>query len=284
MPLTRRTFLAAAATGLALPPTQLKSTPPAPLDAPGSFPAHEPALAREMVAVSHGNAARVRELLAGRPALAKAAWDWGFGDWETALGAASHVGHPEIARMLIDAGAPATIFSAAMLDDVAAVRAYVAAAPGLQRVKGPHGISLMAHARAGNARRVLEYLTSLGDADPQYRNLDLSEADRAALVGMYRYGPAADERLTVAAGDSGALMIRREPAPERRLFHQGGRVFHPSGAEAVRIVFAGGSVASELTIADGPLVVVASRVQQPGGVNNPTHTGQLEPCGLELSS
>jgi hypothetical protein len=33
----------------------------------------------------------------GRPGsypwqLARAAWDWGFGDWETALGAASHMG------------------------------------------------------------------------------------------------------------------------------------------------------------------------------------------------
>ena len=36
---------------------------------------------------------RVKELVGRQPALAKATWDWGFGDWETSLGAASHVGH-----------------------------------------------------------------------------------------------------------------------------------------------------------------------------------------------
>src|SRR4029453_10270987 len=34
------------------------------------FPSHAPELAREMVMVSHNNVARVREVLAGRPALA----------------------------------------------------------------------------------------------------------------------------------------------------------------------------------------------------------------------
>ena len=40
---------------------------------PATFPSHDPALAREMVGVSHGNVARVRELLEAHPALAKAA-------------------------------------------------------------------------------------------------------------------------------------------------------------------------------------------------------------------
>ena len=51
------------------------------------FPTTRPELAREMVGVSHGNIARVRELLALHPALARASWDWGYGDWESALGA-----------------------------------------------------------------------------------------------------------------------------------------------------------------------------------------------------
>jgi hypothetical protein len=39
----------------------------------GLFPSHDPATVLEMVTVSHGNAARVRVLLADRPALANAA-------------------------------------------------------------------------------------------------------------------------------------------------------------------------------------------------------------------
>ena len=106
-----------------------------------------------MVAVSHGNVARVRELLSNRPALANASWDWGYGDWESALGAASHVGNQEIARLLLAAGARPTIFSAAMLGQVETVRAFVAASPGVQKTRGPHGLTLLSHARAGGRRR-----------------------------------------------------------------------------------------------------------------------------------
>ena len=57
-------------------------------------------LAKEIVGVSHGNLARVRELVQQHPALAKASFDWGYGDRETALGAASHIGRREIAELL----------------------------------------------------------------------------------------------------------------------------------------------------------------------------------------
>jgi hypothetical protein len=97
-----------------------------------AFPSHPPALAREIVGASHGNVARVKELVAGRPALARAAWDWGYGDWETALGAASHVGHREIAELLLANGAHPTIFSAAMLGQLEVVKAFITG-PALRR-------------------------------------------------------------------------------------------------------------------------------------------------------
>jgi hypothetical protein len=261
MPFSRRSFLAAASIGAVLTPvSRAQSSSPVSDRVPESFPTHDPALAREMVAVSHGNAARVRELLSGRPALAKAVWDWGYGDWETALGAASHVGNREIAAMLAKAGAPVTIFSAAMLNQLATVKAFIEASPGVQRVKGPHGISLMAHAQAGKAGEVMALLESLGDADPRYRNDALSHEDRAAIVGTYSFGSAVTERLAVSVNARGHLVIQRGDVPERNLFHQGNRVFHPAGAEAVRIRFSDGRKSAELRVEDGPLIVVANRV------------------------
>ncbi|HET7217069.1 MAG TPA: hypothetical protein VFJ02_03440 [Vicinamibacterales bacterium] len=226
-----------------------------------SFPAHDPELAREMVTVAHGNVTRVRELLGGRPALANAAWDWGFGDWESALGAAAHVGNREIAGLLIDAGARPTIFSAAMLGQLDAVRALIAAAPGVQRIRGPHGISLLAHARAGGpgAAPVAQYLESIGDADPRYRNETLTDGDRSAIAGTYAFGTDASARFTVAVGDRGPT-IQRQGSAARNLFHLGGRVFHPSGADAVRIRFAVGERAAALVVEDGPLTVTAARM------------------------
>jgi hypothetical protein len=227
---------------------------------PATFPSHDPALAREMVAVSHGNVARVRELLNAHPALAKATWDWGYGDWETALGAASHVGNREIAELLLANGAAPTLFSAAMLGQTEVVKAMVAAAPGIQRTKGPHGISLLAHAKVGGPRAadVLAYLTTLGDADPHYINEPLTDADQKAVVGTFTFGNGPADVFTIAAGTRG-LTITRQGAAERNLFHLGSRIFHPPGAETVRITLGAGDRAATLTIADGPIVVTAVR-------------------------
>ena len=104
------------------------------------LPLEDPLLVREMVGVSHVNLKRVRELLELKPALARASIDWGFGDWETALGAASHVGNRDIAELLIAGGAEPTIHSAAMLGQLDVVKAMVMAMPGVQGKYGPHGI------------------------------------------------------------------------------------------------------------------------------------------------
>src|SRR5262249_53199767 len=91
-----------------------------------TFPRQDLALVQEMVRVSHSNLPRVKELLQAHPALAKAAMDWGFGDWEDALGAASHMGRVDIADVLLANGARPTIFSAAMMGQLETVKAFIA--------------------------------------------------------------------------------------------------------------------------------------------------------------
>ncbi|MGH3004169.1 MAG: ankyrin repeat domain-containing protein [Gaiellaceae bacterium] len=107
---------------------------------------------------AHGDLAEVKQLLEREPALVDAAWDWGGGDWETALGAASHMGRGDIAELLIDRGARVDIFAAAMLDAVDVVRALLDRFPALLHAVGPHGIPLRAHAETGEAERVLALL------------------------------------------------------------------------------------------------------------------------------
>ncbi len=50
-------------------------------------------LVKAFVQAGHGdqNIAKVKEYLARDPKLIYATWDWGGGDWETALGGASHL-------------------------------------------------------------------------------------------------------------------------------------------------------------------------------------------------
>ncbi|MBA3330105.1 MAG: ankyrin repeat domain-containing protein [Actinobacteria bacterium] len=124
-----------------------------------------PELVEAFVGSAHGDLEAVRELLAAEPVLANAAWDWGGGDWETALGAAAHMGRRDIAELLLDRGARLDIFAAAMLGEVEIVRALLAAFPGMQDARGPHGIPLVEHARKGGeqARQVLEFVK--GGAD-----------------------------------------------------------------------------------------------------------------------
>jgi hypothetical protein len=229
---------------------------------PVSFPAHDPEVVKEIVTVAHGNLARVKELVSARPALARASWDWGYGDWETPIDAASHVGNRPIAEYLIANGARPTIYTAAMMGQLTLVKGWVEALPGVQRTRGPHGITLLAHAKTGGpaALETLEYLESLGDADPRYIDLPVSDADQAAIVGEYQFGAGASERLKVAKNARGTLVIQRSGQGERALSHQGELAFIPAGAEAVRIRFQGDARKTLLIVEDGPVVVRATRL------------------------
>ena len=204
---------------------------------PDLFPTQPPELAREMVTVAHFDLNRVRELVQARPSLARSAWDWGFGDWESALGGASHMGNRAIAEYLISRGARPSLFSAAMLGQLEVVKAFVAAQPDVQRIRGPHSISLLAHAKAGGerARPVFEYLQALGgaDAEPQ---VPLSEEEAAAYSGTYIFGIGASQQIEVTV-ERGQAIWTRKGAMGRPLFHLGKREFYPLGAEAVRIRF-----------------------------------------------
>jgi hypothetical protein len=119
-------------------------------------------LVEEFVGKAHGDLDRVAELLRQEPALVNAAWDWGSGDWETALGAAAHMGRRDIASHLLEKGARIDLFSAAMLGKLEIVRAILADNPHARHALGPHGIPLIAHAKAGGteAAAVVELLES----------------------------------------------------------------------------------------------------------------------------
>lgn len=258
---SRRDLLKLAPLGL-LPTSGILAAPIGPA-LPATFPTQPPELAREMVTVAHGNVKRVRELVQAQPTLAKAAWDWGFGDWETALGAASHMGNREIAEYLIAQGAHPTLFSAAMLGHLDVVKAFITAQPGAQKIAGPHSISLLAHARAGGAAAepVRRYLEALGDADAPAA-APLSDEMMASLTGAYTFGSEPSDRIDVSIIRK-QLYFTRAGTMARGLFHLGDSVFHPAGAGAVRIRFVGDAAGMSLLIEDGPLALTARRSQPP---------------------
>jgi hypothetical protein len=127
-------------------------------------PALLPDLVRDFVQKAHADLAGTQALLAEQPALLNATWDWGGGDFEAAIAGAGHMGNREIAQFLISQGARFDIFVAAMLGKLDYVQAAITTWPDLVHSKGPHGISLLRHARAGGqpAATVVEYLMSKG--------------------------------------------------------------------------------------------------------------------------
>ena len=112
---------------------------------------HRDLVALLFVLVAHGYADALRRALEHDQTLANTAVDWGGGDWESALGAASHVGNREIAELLLAHGARLDLFAAAMLEMVDVVRAALEAQPELRDATGPHGIPLRAHAKGAVA-------------------------------------------------------------------------------------------------------------------------------------
>jgi hypothetical protein len=120
-------------------------------------------LVEAFVGSAHGNVEQVKALLEQEPALLNASHDWGGGSWETALGAASHVGNREIAEYLLDKGSPMNICTAAMLGKLELVQAMIRDNPHQRNALGAHGIPLLVHAKIGGeqAKAVLEWLESL---------------------------------------------------------------------------------------------------------------------------
>lgn len=254
---SRRTLLLGLGAAALLPAarTRAATAPPA------HFPRQDPELVRQVVGASHFDLDRVKELVEARPELAKASWDWGFGDWETPLGAASHTGRREIAELLLAHGARPTVFSAAMLGQVAVVRAFVEARPGVQSIPGPHGIPLLDHARVGGeaAAPVVAYLQEVGGADGGPVS-ELSEEARQPYLGTYAWGEGDGGRLEVSLDRRGRLSLRIADGTARPLIHLDGHTFHPAGAPSVLVEFEteGGKVVAT-TVRDGELDLVARR-------------------------
>ncbi|NJB70103.1 hypothetical protein GGR42_000565 [Saonia flava] len=121
-------------------------------------------IVQEFVTQSHKNLDKVSAMLEEFPNLINAAHDWKRGDFETGLGAASHVGYKELAQHLLNNGAQANIFTACLFGKIEIVKPMLTAFPQTVHAIGPHGFTLLHHAEKGgdDALEVKEYLESLG--------------------------------------------------------------------------------------------------------------------------
>ena len=209
------------------------------------FPSVEDEVVSEVVGVSHFDLDRLKILVNARPELARATWDWGFGDWESAIGAGSHVGRKDIVDYLLLKGARPDIFTYAMLGSYQIVKSMIELTPGIQQTMGPHGISLLSHVKNGisgnnnnteDSKKLLDYLTSLGNADGQtYQSIE--EQDKQKYVGDYKYGNGEADGFTIKVNSRKLVSLGRLGKNGGSLYKIGENKFIYNGAPSVVISF-----------------------------------------------
>jgi hypothetical protein len=252
---TRRLFLKSAAFGLlssGIPyAATAKNAWGLPLPENNMPPLHDryPAIpldiASEVVGVSHFNLDRLKKLVDPRPELANATWDFGFGDWESAIAAGSHVGRIDIVQYLIGKGAAPTLFTHAVMGNFNLVKAVIEAYPGVQKCPGPHGISLLQHAQTGldadngnktQSKRLVAYLQKLGDAGgKQYQPVE--ESEKAQYLGDYLFEDDANNGFSVKLNMRKMLSLGRKGKSGGTLYRMEGHTFSYNGMPSVTVTF-----------------------------------------------
>lgn len=236
---------------------------------PARYPAIEDEIVSEVVGASHFNLDRVKELVNARPELARATWDWAFGDWETAIGAASHVGRKDIADFLLSNGARPDIFTFGMLGSYKIVKSMIEFSPGVQRIAGPHGISLLQHVKIGlrtkssnpdSANKLIDYLEKLGDADSK-EYPDLEETEKEKYLGDYKYGDGPEDGFSVKLNMRKMIALGKLGKFGGGLYKIGENRFTYNGVPSVEISFSllNGRVQS-LTVHEPGMAVTAKKI------------------------
>ena len=216
---------------------------------PEHFPNISPEIIGEVVGKSHFDLDRVRELVEKRPELSRSVWEWRFGDFESAIGAASHVGRRDIALYLLSKGARPTIFTFAMLGHFQVIRSIVEVSNGIQKVTGPHGISLLDHAYAGrrmkdkmtdseieNLEKTIDYLISLGNAGGE-KYIDVSPEEQKKYLGDYKFGNGEKQGFTIDINMRKLLSLGPIGGFGGALYKIGENRFTYNGAPSVIISF-----------------------------------------------
>jgi hypothetical protein len=117
---------------------------------------------KDFVVAGHKNLELVKEMLQERPNLMYSRYDWGNGDFEEAIEGAGHLGNKEIANYLISQGARVNLFVLTMLGKTNLVKPILEEYPELVFAKGPHGFTLLHHAKVGEANELHDFLIEKG--------------------------------------------------------------------------------------------------------------------------
>src|SRR5258705_1248697 len=121
--------------------------------------------------------------------------------------------------------------------------------PGIQSIAGPHGISLLQHAKNGlraegitekqkqDGNKLVGYLESLGNADVQEKYIDVNEADKAKYLGDYKYGDGPNDGFTVQLNMRKLLSLGKLGKFGGALYQKKENIFIYNGTYSVEVSF-----------------------------------------------
>lgn len=122
----------------------------------------EAELIREFVFAAHKSFDETKKIIEKYPLLLNCTNQGKKGDFETAVGGASHMGRRDIADLLVAKGARLDIFNYAFLGYDNFVKKLVSDHPQLLKAPGPHGFTLLHHAKVGNRNALADWLRAQG--------------------------------------------------------------------------------------------------------------------------
>ena len=117
---------------------------------------------KEFVFAAHKSLEETQAIIDKHPLLLNCTNQAKKGDFETALGGASHMGRKDIADMLVGRGARMDIFSMCFLGFTDMVKILIKAHPQLLKAPGPHGFTLLHHAQVGKHTEFAKWLQDQG--------------------------------------------------------------------------------------------------------------------------
>ncbi|NAS13685.1 hypothetical protein [Poritiphilus flavus] len=119
-------------------------------------------LISEFVFAAHKSLDETKKIIEKYPLLLNCTSQLKKGDFETAVGGASHMGRKDIADLLVAKGARLDIFNYAFLGYDDFVKKLITDYPQLLKAPGPHGFTLLHHAQVGNRDDLADWLQSQG--------------------------------------------------------------------------------------------------------------------------
>jgi len=126
---------------------------------------------KDFVFAAHNDFDKSKMLIEKNPLLLNCTNQFKKGDFETALGGASHMGRKDIADLLIGLGARMDVFNMTFIGLTDQVKQMIKAYPQYLNAPGPHGFTLLHHANAGKHVKFASWLQDQGLTETHFKGI-----------------------------------------------------------------------------------------------------------------